>query len=511
MTRPVSILIAAMGGEGGGVLADWLIEAATHMDFPVQSTSVPGVAQRTGATTYYIEIFPVARSQLQGREPVLSLTPTIGEVDLVAATELVEAGRAIQNGFVTPGHTVLVASTHREYAVSEKSAMGDGRYDAQRVLAAASVTAHSCILFDMRASAQPLQTVINTVLFGAMASSGALPLSREACETAIRQSGKAIETSLRGFAAGFDRSAPPPPAAARQPTRLALDERLHRLPDTLQETVAAGIALTTDYQDPRYAALYLERVERVIAAAAAQPGCDDAVARETARHLALWMAFEDVIRVADLKTRRDRLERVRREVGAQVGEPLRLTEFLKPGVDELCSLLPPWLATRLQSRLGAHGRPLLRGIHLRTDTVSGFAVLVALRSMRRWRPRLSRYAAEQVAIERWLAAVIACLGHDSALALEVAQCGNLVKGYGETHARGHRHLAAVLDDLGRQLASPTARPDDAPRAGLPERIRAARLAALGDPEGLQLARALGLPRPEVRPQPITFHRRRPGA
>ncbi len=57
--RPFSILIAALGGEGGGVL-DQLDRRRRRKrsSFPVQSTSIPGVAQRTGATTYYIEILP---------------------------------------------------------------------------------------------------------------------------------------------------------------------------------------------------------------------------------------------------------------------------------------------------------------------------------------------------------------------------------------------------------------------------------------------------------------------
>ena len=65
--RPLTILIAALGGEGGGVLADWIVQAAQAEDFPVQATSVPGVAQRTGATTYYIEIFPQQRSSCARR------------------------------------------------------------------------------------------------------------------------------------------------------------------------------------------------------------------------------------------------------------------------------------------------------------------------------------------------------------------------------------------------------------------------------------------------------------
>ena len=48
--RPIGIAILAMGGEGGGVLADWIVDMAEHEGYPAQSTSVPGVAQRTGTT-----------------------------------------------------------------------------------------------------------------------------------------------------------------------------------------------------------------------------------------------------------------------------------------------------------------------------------------------------------------------------------------------------------------------------------------------------------------------------
>ena len=118
---PVSILIAALGGEGGGVLSNWLVESAMAAGFPVQSSSIPGVAQRTGATTYYLEIFPVPIDELGDREPVLTLTPGPGEIDLMIASELLEAGRAMQNGFISPDRTTLIASTHRLYSVAEKT------------------------------------------------------------------------------------------------------------------------------------------------------------------------------------------------------------------------------------------------------------------------------------------------------------------------------------------------------------------------------------------------------
>ena len=135
--RPITILIAALGGEGGGVMADWLMEAATKSDLPAQATSIPGVAQRTGATTYYLEIYPATKRALGERSPVLSLTPSPGNVDIMVASELVEAGRAMVNGFVSPDRTTLIASTHRIYATIEKMQMADGRFDSERVHEAA--------------------------------------------------------------------------------------------------------------------------------------------------------------------------------------------------------------------------------------------------------------------------------------------------------------------------------------------------------------------------------------
>jgi indolepyruvate ferredoxin oxidoreductase beta subunit len=76
-------LIAALGGEGGGVLAGWIANAAVASGHVDQPTSIPGVAQRTGATTYYIEILPHAGNG--AARPVLALSPSPGEVDRIAS------------------------------------------------------------------------------------------------------------------------------------------------------------------------------------------------------------------------------------------------------------------------------------------------------------------------------------------------------------------------------------------------------------------------------------------
>ncbi len=470
--RTITILVAALGGEGGGVMADWLIEAAAQAGFPAQSTSIPGVAQRTGATTYYLEIYPARRELLDGREPVMSLTPSPGNVDVMVASELVEAGRAMQNGYVNPDRTTLIASTHRIYATMEKMQMGDGRFDSERVIAAAKALARRAELFDMRELAQANGTVINAVLFGAMAGSGALPLTREACEAAIRKAGRGAEASLRGFAAGFDIAAG---------TRAAPVAAPKALPPGTQEILDLGVARLKDYQGEAYAKLFLDRVQSL--------GTDDTtLIGETARHLAVWMSYEDIIRVADLKTRPSRFERVRREVGAKEGEPVVVIDYLKPGVEEVASLLPPSFGRALVSWAERRGKldAWNVGMHVKTSGVLGYLVMRSLAWLKPWRPRSYRYAEEQKLIERWLAHVREAAKTSVPLALEIAECARIVKGYGDTHRRGKANFLAIMDAL---VENPAASDPD----GQAQAIRKAREAALADPEGKALGGALGKP------------------
>ncbi len=476
-SRSISILIAALGGEGGGVMAQWLVEAATACGLPVQATSIPGVAQRTGATTYYLEIFPAKRELLGGREPMLALTPNPGNVDIMVASELMEAGRAIQNGFVSPERTTLIASTHRIYATSEKMQMADGRFDSSKVLDAATSLAKLAVLFDMREIARANGTVINAVLFGAMAGSGALALPRAACEEAIRGAGRGAEASVRGFNAGFDlaaRNSPPPPQTTG-PAKTVID------------VIALCEARLLDYQGPAYVALFHKRMEKILP-------LDPKLAEETARHLALWMAFEDIIRVADLKTRAMRFRRVRKEARASDDEPVVIVDYLKPGVEEFASLLPPALGRKLLRWAEANGKidAYNVGMHVKTSSVFGFLLVRSLAWLKPWRPRSFRYQLEQRHIEAWLARITEAAGRDVQLALEIAECAGLVKGYGDTHRRGMASFLALMDALVDN--PPTANPKEQAAA-----IARARAAALADPGGKALSNTLGLPMSNGKP------------
>src|SRR5690348_6601382 len=162
--RTIKLTIGALGGQGGGVLADWLIATAEANGYIVQSTSVPGVAQRTGATIYYLEFFPREAAERVGREPILALMPVPGDVDCVLASELAEAGRAIQRGLVTPERTTLISSTHRSYSIFEKSAMGRGAADTEGLLQLVRSQAKRVVLFDMEETAERNHSVISSVL-----------------------------------------------------------------------------------------------------------------------------------------------------------------------------------------------------------------------------------------------------------------------------------------------------------------------------------------------------------
>lgn len=461
-----------MGGEGGGVLANWILAAARREGLAAQATSIPGVAQRTGATTYYMEMWPAPLPPC-APEPVFALYPTPGEVDLVVASELVEAARAVENGFAAPDRTVTVASTHRVYAIAERAAAGDGRIDSAPLLAAAEALSRRAVMADFAAAAKSCGAAINSVLLGAVAASGALPIGRAAFRAAVEAEGKAVASNLAGFDAGERLAARPRDAGAAgaSPALPVLPPRLREAVEALgpetEETAALGAARLLDYQNARYAFRYVERLAPVAA-------LSGAAARECARQLALRMSYEDVIRVAQLKTRASRLAAVRREAGAADGQPVRVREFLKPGLEEWCALLPPALGRRLAE--GARRRGIADrfyiGLRIRSDTVSGFALLRLVAALRPLRPLGYRWRAEQEEIDAWLALVAQAARRGAAFGVEAAALAGLVKGYGETWRRGMANYRRIVDTMvAPWLAA------DRPPADAAAQLRAARAAA----------------------------------
>jgi indolepyruvate ferredoxin oxidoreductase beta subunit len=533
-TQPISMLLCALGGEGGGVLAEWLIEAARRAGYPAQATSIPGVAQRTGATTYYLEFFPVPLADLAGRRPVFGLNPLPGRLDLLVSSELLETARQIGNGLASSTHTRVITSASRTLTTAEKMPIGDGRQDDAALLSLVRQHNQTHHVLDMAQLTREAGTVVSAVMLGTIAASGVLPFGRDVYEAVVRGEpatpGKAAQASLRGFALGFEAV-----MRQREQTRAVaellsndehtmtiprwdgaekaskmLEKALATFPAPLRERIALGLARTTEYQDAAYGQLYLERLQAVLASEqqADPAGASGyATTHEVARWLALWMAFDDIVRVADLKSRASRWSRVVGEVKATEGDLLRLYDHFKPGVPEFAALLPPRWAVRLQrwdrARVMRGQLPWALPLKVGTHSVIGMLGLRVLAACRRLRPMGSRYATEQALIQQWIDAVVLGLRTHAALGHEIALCGRLIKGYGSTNERGKDHLLHVLQHLADApaLADPLARA----RA-----IAAARTAALQDEAGTQFdatLRAHGAPARPVPEQPIRWMRK----
>jgi len=459
-TRPIRIVIGAMGGEGGGLLTQWMADLCESQNFEVRYTYVPGVAQRTGATTYYLETWPNFSEHNTNQSMVCALMPCPGDVDLVLSTEAVEAGRALQAGFITRSRTTVVSSSHRAYAVAEKASPGDVRIDPEYLLSAVAAQCQRLVHFDMAACAAATGSIINAVLFGAVAGAGVLPFSRQAFTASIQRSSVAVAANLAGFDLGFaiasgeskdlpttiTESSP----ARAQPTTQALAAMKDTFPPDIHDLLRMAMERLADYQDSAYVQLYLNRLQAVLEADRANGGEQRGytLTRETGRWLVRLMAYDDIIRVADLKTRRQRFTRLREEVRANENQIVRVVDYFKPGTDELISILSPKLAKRVLSfsartGFGNRGFP----IKVKTDTVSGFLALRIIAGLRSRRTRSYRYFKEQAAIENWLRQLLGAARRDYNLALEAAACAGLVKGYGQTHLHSAGRFEAILKKI----------------------------------------------------------------
>ena len=486
----IKLAILAVGGQGGGVLTNWIEAVARANGYAAQATSVAGVAQRTGATVYYVEMAPIG-----DRPAIFSLMPAAGDVDVMITAEMMEAGRAIMRGFVTPDRTVLIASSHRALAISEKLVPGDGIASSDEVKAAAEVASRRFICADFDRLAVSRGSVISASLFGALAASGTLPFERAAFEEAIRASGKGVEASLRAFAAGFDAAAsgeevadvePEKPQAAgvAGPARLlsrwnALHARLSKLPEPATEMAEAGLRKVVQFQDLKYGAEYLDRLETV----AASDSGNGTLTREAAKHLANAMAYDDIIRVADAKTRAGRRERIAEEMRAGEANVMQVTEFLHPRAEEIVSMLPARMGARWEAnpkRMALIDRLFNKGRRTRTDRISSFLMLYMLGGLKWWRRRTLRHVQETAHIEKWLGSALDQAGRDYDLAVEILRNQRLVKGYSDTHARSKSKFKRVMEGIDLVAGR-----DDAA-----EWVRRLREAALLDEEGKALDGAL---------------------
>jgi indolepyruvate ferredoxin oxidoreductase beta subunit len=466
----IKLAILAVGGQGGGVISDWIVDLAERNGWYAQSTSVPGVAQRTGATIYYIEMVPEGEGT-----PVLSLMPSPGDVDVVLAAELMEAGRAMQRGIVTPDRTTLIASTHRTLAVIEKVNPGTGIFDPEPVLDAARKSSRRFLGLDLERLAAENGSVISASLFGALAASNVLPFPRESFEETIAAGGRGAGASLKAFRAGYEATQRPEAEGALSQSHTAAaprsaigtvygperevkgwaalcDSVARDFPEAARKMLQAGLEKVVDFQDARYGREYLDRL-RLLTKRDREEGGEAHGFRftvEAAKYVANAMAYDDVIRVADLKTRAARFRRIEKEMSAGQDQVLRLTEFMHPRIEEVCGTMPARLGAFIMKRRGlvtALNQVVNKGRHVKTDTIRWFLALYFLGGLRRFRRATFRHRVEREHLEEWLSQAVKALRADYALGVQVLRCRRLIKGYSDTHERGESKYDRVLSAL----------------------------------------------------------------
>ncbi len=517
---PIKILICALGGEGGGVLAEWLFEVATRANFFVQSTSVPGVAQRTGATTYYVEVYPVAKADLGDRRPIFSLNPVAGDLDFLVSSELLETARQTRAGMVTADKTRVLTSISRVYTNAEKMNLSDGRIDSSALIEEISQSSKDVISFDMAAIAAEENTVVSAVLFGAIAASSVLPIPRDLFESVIESSGRGVQASLRGFDRAYSQTLSTMTGdTGNGPEQVALTvdsftasqtiPGIGFLPLSVQQLVTLGIERTAEYQNVSYASSYTERVINVAKAerlSASGEAGDFGVTAEVARYLALWMCFDDIVKVARLKSKSDRINRIRQDLKADHEDVVHVYDFLKPGIPEVAGLLPPFLAAPLmlyhRRRVESGKRALSFPMKLRASSVFGYGLFRLLGSFKWLRTFGSRFKEEQQLIEQWLRGVTASFAESTRVAFEVARSGRLIKGYGSTNERGRDNLLHILETVLPNLST-----TETEKAVV---IRSIVDAAQADEEGEKFSSELlkrKLPQKPIVAQPIRWYKK----
>lgn len=439
---PIRILLAALGGEGGGVLMNWIVAAARAAGHKVQATSVPGVAQRTGSTSYYIEI-----AQKEASDAILSLVPMPGRVDVIVSSELVEAARTLVAGFVSPQLTTLISSTARFYSTAEKIEMGDGRYSEENIRKAAEKMAKESYLLDLGQLAIDNGTFVSATMYGALAACGALPWNTTHSRSILGDS-----RSLSGFDAAVkaifamkdgEDIAPKPPKP------LVVGPDFSDLPEELGLILSHGVERTTEYQDAAYGALFTGRAKHLIEGADLKDHRALYAVTEGIRRLALWMAYEDIARVADLKIRPERFARIHDEIQMKPGQVLTVTEYMKPRAEEIADILPASIGRLIMARVARGGGfPFLgKGRYIRSNGVLGFWLLRLVAGLKRMRRRSLRFAEEQAAIKIWLTAMQTALSQSPEFAMGLSELPRVLKGYSDTLMRGKSAYARIMAEI----------------------------------------------------------------
>ena len=244
------------------------------------------------------------------------------------------------------------------------------------------------------------------------------------------------------------------------------------LPEEAVTAVSDGIHLLMDYQGVSYARLYVDRLKRLVG----KQGVDAAMLSEIARLMAERMAYQDAIRIAQLKLA---------EYRDSGGEVLS-TDIKKFRIDELVDALPAVAADPILKILYKIGWARRRvSIPFSNASRWGIRRLKMEAWLRRWRLFSIRYGQERVWVERWLHMIARSLVKQPSATETVVETATMVQGYGDAYRQGLADWHAIIDGLAKPTFDGVLR-----LADLAGAIREARAAAMPDPRQASLKRAI---------------------
>ncbi|MGK2941413.1 MAG: indolepyruvate oxidoreductase subunit beta family protein [Immundisolibacter sp.] len=479
--RATRILIGTVGGQGGGVLADWMVKGLINAGWQAQSIGLLGLSQRAGSVIYYVE----ARPQTQ-RAPILSAYAVPGDVDLLLSQEFLELGRLLQGGFAHPDCTII-ANTYRYYGTLEKTPAEGGIYPSGVIRKAAETLSSDSYLFHAqevvaRAGLSLLSS--NAVLLGAVVASKVFALAPEPFRTAIEEAEVGVGDNLKAFDLGYqmmregtlpralfkenevldwqqlaDQRAQALPQRRRGEYRSLLDQGRSAVPP-LARIFAEACYRLLDFQDAAYVRDYIVRVREIYAAEQAKNGSETyAITEAYGQHLANWMGYEDAQRVAQLKLRPERFAKMRDDHGVRGEDPFWVDDFLAPDPPQIYGMLPAPIGRWIRAQ-GRRWREdfdhISMPMRVRSNRPWGYFTLSLVSAMRHVRRRSLRHHEELLLLQRWRDAVLLWLGRSTALGQLAADAGRVVKGYGRVRDKALDDLWQFLDQglpLLEQLAA----------------------------------------------------------
>lgn len=472
----IKIMVPAVGGQGGGVLTEWLVQAFFLENYDVQGISLPGLSQRGGSTVYYLEAHP--RPESPDKQIIFAQFPVPGEVDVIISQEFLELGRALQLGYGSD-RTTIVTSTHRIYSTLEKMPIGSGIYSDENLRKIA--TAFSSKLIELNALQLAKDNgmddlAVNAILFGALAASGRLPLSKASFISSVEKVGVAVKTNLRGFDVGWSFVSSRKYAESGKKavvwetfvkTRADRLEEYERevylgkvsrieteFPSQLREIIAESLYRLIDYQDEGYADTYIDDVKEIY-------GLDESVkgnlklTEHFARNLALLMSYEDGIRVAELKIKSERFKRIKEEMRLRDDQVFKVVDYLKPDAEELYGLLPniviaPFvriIESPLFKKIWRRKKPITFAQTPTTTSFSGYLRLWMMTKIKFMRPHSYRFKKERELMRKYKESTIYYAGLDYKLGSLIARSGSMVKGYGKVRRRTIKAFYRFIDNI----------------------------------------------------------------